>query len=59
MTKCNKSDLSVLDNSDLRDIKNDLDIYSDMADGEISSRFSILHSSKNSRMGEGCEPTEM
>lgn len=30
-----------------------------MADGVISSRFSIVHSSKNSKMGLGCEPTEM
>ena len=30
-----------------------------MAEGAISSKFSILHSSKNSKMGEGCEPTEM
>jgi hypothetical protein len=30
-----------------------------MAEGAISSRFSILHSSKNSRIGDGCDPTEM
>ncbi len=29
-----------------------------MEDGAISSRFSMLHSSKNSRMGEGVLPTE-
>lgn len=33
--------------------------YSAMADGAISSRFSMLHSSRNSRIGDGCEPTEM
>ena len=33
--------------------------YLAMADGAISSRFSMLHSSKNSRIGDGCEPTEM
>ena len=30
-----------------------------MADGVISSKFSIVHSSKNSRIGLGWEPTEM
>lgn len=30
-----------------------------MAAGEISSRFSMLHSSRNSKMGDGWEPTEM
>ena len=29
------------------------------ADGAISSRFSMLHSSKNSKMGLGCDPTLM
>ena len=29
------------------------------AEGAISSRFSMLHSSKNSKMGLGCEPTLM
>lgn len=29
------------------------DTHSAIAAGEISSRFSILHSSKNSRMGDG------
>ena len=33
--------------------------YSEMAEGEISSKFSILHSSKNSRIGDGCDPTEI
>ena len=33
--------------------------YSAMAEGAISSRFSMLHSSKNSRIGDGCDPTEM
>ena len=30
-----------------------------MADGVISSKFSIVHSSRNSKIGLGCEPTEM
>lgn len=30
-----------------------------MADGVISSKFSIVHSSKNSKIGLGWEPTEM
>mmetsp|Transcript_30596 Transcript_30596/g.90860 ORF Transcript_30596/g.90860 Transcript_30596/m.90860 type:complete len:303 (+) Transcript_30596:1263-2171(+) len=30
-----------------------------MAEGWISSRFSVAHSSRNSRMGSGAEPTEM
>uniref|UniRef100_A0A6B0TQL6 Uncharacterized protein n=1 Tax=Ixodes ricinus TaxID=34613 RepID=A0A6B0TQL6_IXORI len=34
-------------------------VASAMADGAISSKFSMLHSSKNSRMGDGWEPTEM
>ena len=34
-------------------------VYSVMADGATSSRFSILHSSKNSNIGDGWEPTEM
>ena len=33
--------------------------YLAIADGAISSRFSMLHSSRNSRMGEGWEPTEI
>lgn len=33
--------------------------YFAMAEGAISSRFSILHSSKNSRIGLGWEPTLM
>lgn len=35
------------------------DTHSAIAAGEISSRFSMLHSSKNSRMGDGWDPTEM
>jgi hypothetical protein len=34
-------------------------VASAMAEGAISSKFSMLHSSKNSRIGEGCDPTEM
>lgn len=30
-----------------------------MAAGEISSKFSMLHSSRNSKMGDGWEPTEI
>ena len=30
-----------------------------MADGVISSKFSIVHSSRNSKIGLGCEPTEI
>lgn len=33
--------------------------HSAIAEGAISSRFSMLHSSKNSRIGEGWEPTEI
>jgi len=33
--------------------------YSAIADGAISSRFSMLHSSRNSKIGDGCDPTEM
>jgi hypothetical protein len=33
-------------------------VASAMEEGAISSRFSMLHSSKNSRMGEGVLPTE-
>ena len=33
--------------------------HSCIEDGATSSRFSMLHSSKNSRMGEGWEPTDM
>jgi len=34
-------------------------VASAMAEGAISSKFSMLHSSKNSRIGDGCDPTEM
>lgn len=34
-------------------------VASAIAEGAISSKFSILHSSKNSRIGDGCDPTEM
>ena len=34
-------------------------VASAIAEGAISSKFSMLHSSKNSRIGDGCDPTEM
>lgn len=34
-------------------------VASAMAEGAISSKFSMLHSSKNSRIGDGCDPTDM
>ena len=33
--------------------------HSAIAEGAISSKFSMLHSSKNSRIGDGWEPTEI
>ena len=34
-------------------------VASQMELGVISSKFSIDHSSKNSKIGDGCDPTEM
>jgi hypothetical protein len=34
-------------------------VASAIAEGAISSKFSMLHSSKNSRIGDGCDPTDM
>ena len=47
------------DSSECRKKNKKKTTHSEIADGAISSKFSMLHSSKNSKIGEGWLPTDI